>query len=147
MQSSMIANQQVSGSFACLHVFAVPQSPCSSCSCVQMQLGQRGPKPDAPEFARARYLLANLGLSVSTSCAPWVSWHPAINRMKLHACTLLAHELLIHICSIWLLGIKVSVVDSRIFVLRQNASAPQASPASHQSDSQDAEGLSRVASI
>lgn len=27
------------------------------------QLGQRGPKADAPEYARARYLLANLGLS------------------------------------------------------------------------------------
>ena len=37
------------------------------CLCAYLQLGNRGPKADAPEYARARYLLANLGLTVSIS--------------------------------------------------------------------------------
>lgn len=45
-----------------------------------MQLGQRGPKADAPEYARARYLLSNLGLSVRASqlLCILLSWHPLL---------------------------------------------------------------------
>ena len=42
-----------------------PFSLAFTCLCACLQLGNRGPKADAPEYARARYLLANLGLSVS----------------------------------------------------------------------------------